>query len=370
MGILRFLLAAAVIVGHSSSFFGLPLLDAGTAVKSFFVISGFYMALILDQKYPQKQGGLRLFYTNRFLRIFPLYYAVLLFSLLFYAAAAVAMKHPVDRLAYWVQAAHLGLWPILGLIVLTQFSVVGLDVTPLFSFSGEKGFALRGESEPADAVPAWRLNFLPHAWSIGAELVFYAVAPFLVKLSWRLLLALVFLHCAVSAILSVYFPGVLTGVFLYHFSLMQMGFFALGILAYRVYRSGVASVPSLHMAGRGVVAAVFVLGCLAGAWHSFLCGYGYVLLIFAALPFLFEMTKNSKTDRFIAELSYPMYLSHIPMKWVLLGCMGVQVKDEVVVSGSLLLCVTVAFSLLLVYVIDRPLERFRQQRFQKAATAT
>jgi len=77
MGTLRLLLAFAVVIGHSAPIPGLPLLGAGLAVKVFFVVSGLYMALILSEKYEAQPHGRWLFYSNRFLRIFPLYWVVL-----------------------------------------------------------------------------------------------------------------------------------------------------------------------------------------------------------------------------------------------------------------------------------------------------
>jgi peptidoglycan/LPS O-acetylase OafA/YrhL len=49
MGTLRLFLALSVAFGH----FGMPLglLTSDIAVQSFFVISGFYMALVLNEKY-------------------------------------------------------------------------------------------------------------------------------------------------------------------------------------------------------------------------------------------------------------------------------------------------------------------------------
>ena len=57
MGLLRFLLAMCVIAGHSIAIFGLPTLDARLAVKTFFMISGFYMTLILTSKYHAGHRG-------------------------------------------------------------------------------------------------------------------------------------------------------------------------------------------------------------------------------------------------------------------------------------------------------------------------
>lgn len=43
------------------------------AVELFYIISGFYIALILDNKY---KDSIRLFYTNRLLKIFPTYWFI------------------------------------------------------------------------------------------------------------------------------------------------------------------------------------------------------------------------------------------------------------------------------------------------------
>jgi peptidoglycan/LPS O-acetylase OafA/YrhL len=182
MGLLRFILATAVICGHSTPIGNIPLLDDGLAVRAFFVISGFYMALILDSKYERKRHSLWLFYSNRFLRIYPMYYVTLLFALLIYFAAAIHTGKPVDRLIYWVQAAHLGLWFPLILLALAQVLIFGIEASSLVDFNPDKGFSLQGTLPSPATVPGWRFSFLPQAWTIGIELAFYTLVPFLVHL--------------------------------------------------------------------------------------------------------------------------------------------------------------------------------------------
>jgi peptidoglycan/LPS O-acetylase OafA/YrhL len=80
MGLIRFLLAMAVVAAHSAPILGLTLVGGKIAVQSFFVISGFYISLILNEKYPAGTRGTLLFYGNRFLRIYPIYWAVLLLT--------------------------------------------------------------------------------------------------------------------------------------------------------------------------------------------------------------------------------------------------------------------------------------------------
>ena len=88
MGLLRFFLATTVVVAHSSSIFGFTFIGGVASVQIFFMISGFYMGLVLNEKY--SKNNLRAFYMNRFLKIFPMYLIVLLFILfLFFVSGLI-----------------------------------------------------------------------------------------------------------------------------------------------------------------------------------------------------------------------------------------------------------------------------------------
>ena len=80
MGALRLILALAVVLTHSGSLWGYQITGGSVAVQCFFIISGFYMALILNEKYVAP-GDLRIFYVNRLARIFSLYWLFLALAL-------------------------------------------------------------------------------------------------------------------------------------------------------------------------------------------------------------------------------------------------------------------------------------------------
>ena len=66
-GTLRFLLAVAVVIGHLNSASWL-----GTyAVFCFYIISGYFMCLVMNERYRFTLRGVWAFGLNRFLRIFP-----------------------------------------------------------------------------------------------------------------------------------------------------------------------------------------------------------------------------------------------------------------------------------------------------------
>ena len=68
LGFFRVILAIAVVLTHSQSLLGYTLLGGELAVEAFYIISGFYMSMILNEKYSSNY----LFYTNRALRLYGL----------------------------------------------------------------------------------------------------------------------------------------------------------------------------------------------------------------------------------------------------------------------------------------------------------
>jgi peptidoglycan/LPS O-acetylase OafA/YrhL len=98
MGTVRTVLALLVALSHmawADTATQHPLTGgAMMAVNLFFIISGFYMALILRTKYV---GDVRAFYVARALRLYPLYWVVVVVSLI--------LIHSVPR-ASFVASVH------------------------------------------------------------------------------------------------------------------------------------------------------------------------------------------------------------------------------------------------------------------------
>src|SRR5437879_12743259 len=74
MGYLRTYLALCVVAAHSSPIFPWPAHEGSEVVQIFFIISVFYMAMILSGKYKSTKS----FYISRWLRIFGPYYMILI----------------------------------------------------------------------------------------------------------------------------------------------------------------------------------------------------------------------------------------------------------------------------------------------------
>ncbi len=76
MGTLRLLLALTVLNWHYP-IVPFNFIFSYSAVLIFFIISGFYMSMVITEKYGTSRSGMLSFYENRALRLLPVYYIVL-----------------------------------------------------------------------------------------------------------------------------------------------------------------------------------------------------------------------------------------------------------------------------------------------------
>ena len=160
--------------------------------------------------------------------------------------------------------------------------------------------------------------------------------------------------------------GLLPNSAAYHLGVLQLPYFLLGILAY----TGLGQTAFFRPSARAAAVPILAVAALTfSGWPAIGKTGGFVYLVCAwlLLPALFHVSRKSGWDRWVGELSYPIYLLHVPMKWVLLAARGVDAKDTAQVSGMVLLVATLAGAAVMVAVVDRPLERFRRQRFERKA---
>jgi peptidoglycan/LPS O-acetylase OafA/YrhL len=105
MGTIRVLLALAVIFSHTGSH---VLVGGEAALQCFYLISGFLISYILQNT--AAYGSIRNFYLNRFLRIYPMYWAVALLTVMFYLLAfTLGIDHKLQTLLSLPLSAQLTL---------------------------------------------------------------------------------------------------------------------------------------------------------------------------------------------------------------------------------------------------------------------
>ena len=138
MGLLRILLAICVFCGHSRSLAHLRWLGGDVAVELFFVISGFYMQLVLSSRYTKSKLGrtwvLR-FYQARYFRLLPIY--LLASALVIGAALQRPGMAPISLWReIWDLPATAGNHLFQGFLTFTNATMLFQDVTMFFAVHG------------------------------------------------------------------------------------------------------------------------------------------------------------------------------------------------------------------------------------------
>lgn len=282
MGILRFLLAISVVLAHSTSIVGIELVAPDTAVQTFYVISGFYMALVLDSKYNGK--GYKLFITNRLLRIYPVYWVVL--SLTFFLILiSIFIGNSSSKMMVWqeieghgFQTFYLCLIAVFSNVFLffqdwlifLNFDSINEKVQFVSDFHGNKG-GLYG------------LMLVPQAWTIGVELMFYLIAPFLVRRNNYILVIILFLSFAFRFIM--YQNGFNYDPWTYRFFPFEISLFVIGILSFRFYKK----IKEKEIGFSNYALPIVLLLTLSYQFYaSEVARYSYIVIISILIPFVFK----------------------------------------------------------------------------------
>ena len=347
MGSIRTLLALAVVFGHAD----LYLFTGGTlAVQLFYVISGYLMSLILLSK---SYDSLRAFYINRFLRLFPIYWVVAILT----GCVYLVLSTPSSQ-AFWSVYKSLGvdsLW-----LTLTNIFLFGQD---WIMFTGvENGdFGWTSNFQNSEVL-VWQGLLVPQAWTLGVELSFYLIAPFILRDKRRWMLLLI-----ISLMLRVYFIYIGLGTkdpFSYRFFPLEIALFLLGAFSHQYIK------PLFDSFGLAenkylirfitlffiVIILVFYLVDINSLLKPLVLIGSFIL----ALPMLAKFQQGSDLDDWIGSFSYPIYICH----WVVIDVTKFLVEQGFLAYGGAafyltILVATLFFAYLLDSLISKRVESLR-----------
>jgi peptidoglycan/LPS O-acetylase OafA/YrhL len=301
---LRFFLAIVVVLGHCCSFVGgrhdwtyIGLwLNQGSAVFGFFILSGYSIAASLERS----SAG---FYRRRFIRIWPLYLACILFGIV------VALRVP-DGFT----------WPI------GQY----LPPTSLVSFAAS---LLMLQTIVAGPVP-----IIGQIWSLSPEWWHYMAAPGLRKLSSFSLLT--FLTISFLAFLVITPPpgGGPEG---FHHGLAMLTLSWLWVTGF-VYR---------RFGGNPAGAVILTFPSVFALFFGHFTGAPLFISVFTLLLSTEVRIgpRGQKICNLLGDISYPLYLFHVPVM-VLLLTFGVKTTLPLIIASLLI-------SAAVLYGIDYPSRR-------------
>lgn len=346
MGLLRFIYAIAVVLIHTNPIFGFTLLSRDLAVWSFFIISGFYMGLILNEKYIGKNKSFLLFLSNRFLRIYPVYVAslILTFAILL-ILTSFHVPNPLSEYLAFQTGITARIWDF--------FRNTTLLIAPEYFY------------EPK-TFPGYL--FLSQAWTLQLELLFYFFAPFLFRKKWYVVILSLFI-ILIFDYKFLYPLKLFSGQSLIYRFFANVPFFLMGGVSYKLY-SGL----SKFKFKKSTLSVVFIAFLLITFSYNYLhlslpfvssyhhTDWLYYIGLLVVIPFVFLYTKKSKIDRLIGELSYPAYIIHT-LVITLLVVLFPKNTTSPLYSISVVLITTFA-AILLAYFVDRRVDAWRQRRLK------
>lgn len=327
------------------------------AVQAFFIISGFYMALVLNERYDRPELN-RAFYLSRTLRIYSLYALFLVLTFSVYVgmqrAGGTSPLWPyLDDTVSWSEKLGMGL---------LNLTIVGQDVSQFVAISGGH---FVWSAAPFDPVgqEAYRFLMLPVSWSLALEIYFYALAPFIVRRpAWQIA---ALMAASLLARIAAAATGIVADPFSYRFFPFELAMFLAGALAYKAWAADPQRwkqwswrllVPALAIV---LLAYPWLLGDWPETRFFTPVRVGTLTLLALALPAVHGITRNSRLDRAVGELSYPVYLSH-ELIYGVVPKVGLFATSKTAHALTVLV-ITIAVSWLAIRFIDGPVTAYRRR---------
>lgn len=294
MGIFRTLLALSVIFAHIP--FGADVLVGGRyAVQLFYLVSGFLITHVLNENPAYR--NVPLFYANRALRIFPIYYAVLVVAAIFHWGAKTGFYSVFTQMP-----TGAGL-----LVAISNVTILGQDL--LFFFGLKQGAVVPISSFGETEVRLFAGLINGPSWTLALELMFYLLAPFIVRSPVKVL---ILFAASLALRWQLAIQGLSDDPWSYRFFPNELALFLGGAIVWRWLLPAWRRAPESSI--RAAVALVPILLFSYPLWEQ------PVLLLLAGaflMPALFLFQASSRLDRAIGDLSFPIYICHLPLIHVL-----------------------------------------------------
>lgn len=325
----RFILAFMVILFHISQ----SIFLGRFAVGCFFILSGYWISLMYQNKYSKIKNALKVFYISRFWRLLPVFYA---FSILGITTDLIIHHN-----------------------LLGDYSKLGTLQKGIFLISNMTIFGY-GQNKIQILIPAWSLDI---------EMQFYLLFPLLFyffRQKKQYLIFMTVLFFLVSSLIFISHQVNLSETVFYYLFLFLIGsgFYFFNIKPGKIIEITALLALLLFFAVHLIVPSLRVsVQNNHGSYYEIVSD----IMIFLAIPTLVNSVhhQTNNFDKFLGEMSFMVYLSH----WVWIGA-----YNELILNASKFgripyvlgfFIITLLSSYLVYKFIDRPSERLRHNWIKK-----
>ncbi|MES2353805.1 MAG: acyltransferase [Pseudomonadota bacterium] len=349
MGTLRAIFAISVVFAHSGWLNGYVFVGGRNAVQLFYIISGFLISYVLTHnkiyRNPIK------FYASRVLRLYPIYYLVAVLSLVAIGFGSPKFFDLYRSVPYDAKA----LLTAVNVLLFGQDWVMFLGVD-------KAGLVFSPDPTKSDVLLRGGL-LVPQAWTLGIELSFYLIAPFILR-DKRIIFFLLALSLLSRVIWIESGPG-LQDPWTYRFFPFELALFLVGALSHQF------ALPFWEKRQKNSefkldTPATFLLISLSVCFFMIPLSELYkTVILFMVFPLLlplaFIFQNNHSLDKAIGELSYPIYIGHLLVIWVInYLSKKMAITDAFILALANVLC-SIVFAILLDRFVARKIERVRNR---------
>jgi len=349
MGILRTIFALSVVISHSDLVNGFALVGGKNAVRFFYVISGFLISYVLNNN--KSYSDPIKFYINRALRLYPIYYFVAISTLILYLLINHIFFDIYKKISLGADS----------LLVFSNLFLFGQDWV-MFSGIRDGSLAFFTDFRKSEFLLYTGL-LVPQAWTLGVELSFYLIAPWILRDVKKILILLMF-----SILLRIFLISLGFGLndpWTYRFFPTELSLFLMGALSH-VYLlpfwKKILNKTKLRIEVASTVGLI-----VFSLMYSLIPMPDRIKLIFfmaalvVLLPLTFIFQDKYKFDKKIGDLSYPIYIGHVLIIYIV----AFLFDREGITKTSFILMVnvigSVLFAVALNYLVADRVERFRRE---------
>lgn len=365
VGTLRIFLAILVALAHINMFepsLSVGLYGAMFAVRVFFLMSGFYMALVLDTRY---KDSILAFYKARAFRLYPVYWVTLILTVVF----LVVILGQLHTFAYWAELfKNPRSWWLIPPVVLSNVSFFGIDVMYLSAVNTSQGSLIYYKYASASDLALHFFVLLGPAWAMATQAMFYLIAPFIMKPRRRNMAVFILFSLALFYVpLFLGLPVLPDSRYLFTANLFL---FLFGYVSYLLYKSLRPHLEAFPYGFLAIPFSILLTGVYAYYYPSIsACKDGmlitwaflepvFIVVLGFFIPFMFVATKDIRWDRTIGELAYPIYVIHIfglEISTKLMNCAQLSWIDTATERIAYHLTIIIALAVLLLVLVMRPI---------------
>ena len=359
MGSLRTIFAISVVFEHC---YGHVFVGGRNAVQLFYFVSGFLISYVLleSKNYSNKRD----FYINRFLRLYPIYYVVILLTVVTLAVSSALFKVPAsalfdipDIIKIWQES------PIAAKILLTSSNIFLFGQDWLMFLGVENGSLVLTSSFAHSDVVLWHGLIIPQSWTLGLELSFYLLAPFVISDRKA---TLTLLACSILLRIILIKIGIgLNDPWTYRFFPTELALFLIGSLSHQILypfyrellRKKIDMFSKISTYFLIIFSVVFYKLPISELYKTMIL-FGFFIML---LPLSFHFNNKNKWDRYVGDLSYPIYIGHMLVIYLVIKTMRALAVENKIFIAIICVVLSVFFAMLLNEYVGNRIENIRDK---------